>query len=351
MTIKPTNIQYLDTLRTLATLGVITIHVTTPVLKMMYGRNMEFWWIGNSIDSCVRFVIAVFLMLSGATMLRKDYKLGEFYIKRFMRVLLPFLFWLVVYWIYRWTNLSPEIQPKEFYAIIQWAVNLFVTEGVSKHFWYIYMILILYLFLPFLGKGLRKLSNSTIFIILMSWVLLNILFSNQIINTLNWGYFLQKTKDYFLYSGYFVVGYFLMNVSLKIQKYRFLNLAAFMATILFSAFATYFASKNAHKLDMSFYGSLTVNTMIQSIALFLLVKDKTIKNRIMNWIISTISNYSYGIYLVHIMVISILFNHRIFWTMAYPLISLPAIILLTLFLSFIIIFVLRKIPGGKYIAG
>ena len=351
MTIEPINIQYLDTLRALATLGVITIHVTTPVLKMMYSRNMEFWWIGNSIDSCVRFVIAMFLMLSGATMLGKEYKLGEFYKKRFMRVLVPFLFWLLAYWIYRWTNLSPKIQPKEFQAIIQWAVNLFVAEGVSKHFWYIYMILILYLFLPFLGKGLRKLSNSTIFIILTCWVLLNILFSNQIINTLNCVYFFQKTKDYFLYSGYFVVGYYLMNVSMKTPNYRPINFVVFVCTVLFSAFATYFASKNAHKLDMSFYGSLTVNTIIQSISLFLLVKDSTIQNRIMDWIISTISNYSYGIYLVHIMVISILFNHRIFWTMAYPLISLPAIILLTLVLSFLFIFVLRKIPGGKYIAG
>ena len=268
-----------------------------------------------------------------------------------MRVLVPFLFWLVAYWIYRWINLSPKMQPKEFHAIIQWTVNLFVAEGVSKHFWYIYMILILYLFLPFLGKVLRKLSNSTIFILLMCWVLLNILFSNQIINTLNCVYFFQKTKDYFLYSGYFVVGYYLMNVSMKTPNYRPINFVVFVCTVLFSAFATYFASKNAHKLDMSFYGSLTVNTIIQSISLFLLVKDSTIQNRIMDWIISTISNYSYGIYLVHIMVISILFNHRIFWTMAYPLISLPAIILLTLVLSFLFIFVLRKIPGGKYIAG
>ena len=351
MVAKPTNIQYLDTLRTLATLGVITIHVTTPILKMMYGKNMEFWWIGNSVDSIVRFVIALFLMLSGATMLNREYKLGEFYKKRFMRVLVPFLFWLVVYWVYRWAILSPKMQPHSFQGIVNWGANLFVTEGVSKHFWYIYMILVLYLFLPFLGKGLRKLSQSTILIILIAWVLLNILFTNNVIHTAGWGYFLQKTKDYILYSGYFVVGYYLVNTSFETKKYRLLNLFIFILTILFSAFATFFASKNAHKLDMSFYGSLTLNTIIQSIALFLVFKDWIIKNRISAWIINTISNYSYGIYLVHILIISILYNRGIFWTMAYPLISLPTIIISTLVLSFFIIFLLRKIPLGKYISG
>jgi surface polysaccharide O-acyltransferase-like enzyme len=351
MVAKTTNIQYLDTLRALSTVGVITIHVTTPILKMMYGKNMEFWWIGNSVDSTVRFVIALFLMLSGATMLNREYKLGEFYKKRFMRVLVPFLFWLVVYWVYRWTILIPKMQPHSFQGIMNWAANLFVTEGVSKHFWYIYMILVLYLFLPFLGKGLRKLSQSTILIILFAWVLVNILFSNNVIHTTGWCYFLQKTKDYFLYSGYFVVGYYLMNISFEAKKYRLLNLAVFLMTVLFSAFATFFASKNAHKLDMSFYGSLTLNTMIQSIALFLLFKDSTIKNRISGWIINTISNYSFGIYLVHILVISILYNHGIFWTMAYPLVSLPVIILITLVLSYSVIFLLRKIPLGKYISG
>lgn len=350
MGIKSANIQYLDTLRALAAIGVITLHVSTPVLKMMYGVNMEYWWIGNSIDSSVRFVIALFLMLSGATMLHREYRLGEFYRKRFIRVLVPFLFWLVAYWIYRWAILTPKMQPHSFQSIVNWGVNLFITEGVSKHFWYIYMILVLYLFLPFLGKALRKINNRQIGAVLMMWVILNILFSN-IINTADWNYFLQKAKDYFLYSGYFIVGYFLMNIPFEPRKYRKLNLTIFLMTVVFSAFTTYFASKSAHKLDTQFYGTLTVNTMLQSVSLFMLLKDSEMKNRIFAWIINLISNYSYGIYLVHIMIISILFNHGIFWTMAYPLISLPVIILLTLLISLSVIFVLRKIPLGKYISG
>ena len=65
----------------------------------------------------------------------------------------------------------------------------------------------------------------------------------------------------------------------------------------------------------------------------------------------TVSDYSFGIYLVHILVIGIFFQNGIFWTMANPLISLPALVVLTLLTSMTVIFILRKIPFGKYISG
>ena len=99
------------------------------------------------------------------------------------------------------------------------------------------------------------------------------------------------------------------------------------------------------------YGYLSVNTMIQSIALFLWIKDSIIKNRFISLINSQISNYSYGIYLVHILVISLLFDRGIYWKFTNPLLSLPLLTLAVLIISFGIIFVLRKIPFGKYISG
>ena len=351
MTTKATNIQYLDTLRGFATLSVIIVHVTTPVLKMMYGRNMEFWWIGNIIDSCVRFVIPVFLMLSGATMLGKEYSLMEFYKKRWMRVLVPFLFWMVAYWIFRWSMLMPKEQPKELHSILQWAVDLFFKQGISKHLWYIYMILCIYLFVPFMGKAIRRLSDSTILYLLMGWILLNQAQITGLISLASWPPFAQKLYGYLMYSGFLVLGYSLFKMRTPSNKIRYWAIIVFLLTIIVSAVATYFLSRQAHKLDTTMYGSLTLNTMLQSAALFILLKDFTFTNRILNWTISTMSNYSYGIYLVHIMVIDTFFRNGIFWTMAYPLISLPVVVMLTLITSLGIIFLLRKIPFGKYISG
>ncbi len=346
------NIEWLDTLRALATVGVIIIHNSTPVVNMTYARDMDFWWIGNIVDSAVRFAVPLFLMLSGATLLSKEYQLAEFYKKRVARVLVPLLFWMLCYWIFRWAMLKPSQQPKDLSTIILWAKDLFLSEGISKHFWYVYMILFIYLFVPFLGKAVRKLSNSWLLAMLVAWVVLFIALRPIPINFYRWSdFFGYKLLGYFLYTGYLVLGYYLMRIRLTWNKTRFFAAVIFILSIACSAIYTYFASKNAHRLDLSIYSYLTVNTAIQSIALFIGAKDLHIGNRFILWMMQTISNYSYGIYLVHIIVIGIFFRNNIFWTMAHPLISLPIIVLATLVCSFTIIFALRKIPGGRYIAG
>ena len=346
-----TNIQFLDTLRALATLGVIIIHVSTPVLKMTYGKNMEFWWIGNSIDSCVRFVIAMFLMLSGATMLSKTYKLGDFYLRRFMRVLVPFLFWSAIYCIYLWHNLPTKSQPTDLFSVFSWALNLFVNQGISRHFWYIYMIVIIYLFTPLLEKAVRKLNETTLWTILIIWVLINAAQTFHLFTISSWPALVQQYFGYILYSGYLVLGYQLMKIQIPTYSTHIFAGIVFILTILIAAVSTWFLSKQAHKLDTSMYGSLTPNTLLQSVALFILLKDIATNNKIVRWFITNLSNYSYGIYLVHVLIINLLFDHKIFWTMAYPLVSLPAIVSLVLISSFGIIFLLRKVPGGNYISG
>jgi len=349
---KPNNIQYLDTLRALAMLGVIIIHLSSPLVKMTYGRNMPYWWIGNVADSALRFAVPLFLMLSGATMLGKEYKLGEFYKKRVLRVLVPFLFWIVVYWVYRWVNLSPKIQPHDFQGTLQWGINLFLKEGVSKHFWYIYMILFIYLFVPFIGKGLRKLNLSAISNILLLWAVLAYVLKSVPMNMYSWSSdYGSKFLGYFLNSGYLVLGYYISKLPVFSSKIRISAAGIFALTVVISSVATYFFSQKAHSLDLSMYGYLSVNTMIQSIAIFVWTKDLWIKNTFISTIYSNISNYSYGIYLVHILIINILFDHGIYWNITHPLISLPLLTLVVLTCSFVIIFVLRKIPGGKYISG
>jgi surface polysaccharide O-acyltransferase-like enzyme len=345
-------IQWLDILRAFAILGVIIIHVSTPVVKMMYGKNMEYWWIGNIVDSAVRFSVPLFLMLSGATMLGKEYNLIEFYKKRISRVLFPVLFWMIAYWVYRWLSLIPKSQPHTFYSIIQWGINLFLKEGISKHLWYIYMILFIYIFVPFIGKGIRKINLTNLLYILFGWVILTFACKSIPLNLYVWsGDYASKLLGYFLYTGYLILGYFLSRMPVITTRTRIYAITVFFLSLVNSTLLTFYFSKQVRGLDLSIYSYLTINTIIQSIAIFIFVKDYSNKNKIITTFQSTISDYSFGIYLVHIMVIGIFFNNGIFWTMAYPLVSIPLVTLLTLFTSFVIIYILRKLPLGKYVSG
>ena len=349
---RENNIEWLDSLRALAIIGVLMIHISSPVVKMSFGGNMLYWWIGNIVNSTIRFAVPVFLMISGATMLNREYKLGEFYKKRVTRVLVPLLFWMVVYWIFRWFTLSSSIQPHDFGSIISWGVDLFLTEGISKHFWYVYMILFIYLAVPFLGMFVRKLSSWSLLFLLAAWVLLCGVSSNFSLNMYGWsGDYLSKFFGYFLYSGYLVLGYYISKYTIVSRNIRLTALLVFIGTIAVSTFFAFYESSKAGRLDTTVYSYLNLNTIVQSAAIFLSLKNTSIRNSIVLRMQKTVSDYSFGIYLVHILVIGIFFQNGIFWTMANPLISLPALVVLTLLTSMTVIFILRKIPFGKYISG
>lgn len=349
---KYPNIQYLDSLRVLALIGVIVIHISSPLVNMTYGWNMPYWWIGNLINSSVRYAVPLFLMLSGATMLGKEYSLGEFYKKRVIRVLIPFLFWMIVYWIYRWLMLSPKLQPHGMKDISKWATDLFLNEGVSKHFWYIYMILFLYLFIPVISKMVRKAGKSGLLFYLIGWAVLCTATYSMNLSFYKWtGDYFQKLLGYFEYSGFMVLGYYLNNITCKSLKIHLSATLIFVVTIIASATIAYITSKYNHKLNLRIYSYFSINTIFQAIAIFLLLKDISFKNRYLIFLQNILSNYSYGIYLAHIIVIGVLFRAGIYWSFAHPLISLPLLTLMVLSGSLAIIFLLRKIPGGKYFAG
>jgi surface polysaccharide O-acyltransferase-like enzyme len=345
-------VEWLDSLRAIATIGVIVIHTATPVVKMSYGVNTGNWWCGNLFDSAARFAVPLFLMLSGATLLGKEEEIKIFYRKRFMRVLVPFLFWMVVYWIYRWLVLPSPEQPHGCVAVCSWAIKLLLHEGISKHFWYVYMILFFYLLFPLLRKAMRGLRRKEVLWLIIGWVLLSFSLRKIPTNFYNWtGDYPQRLWGYFQLSGYLVLGYYLTTFRVETRRHRFFAAAVFLLTVIVAAVSTFYCSCKTHQLDLSMYGNATFNTLAQSIAIFLLLKNLSIGNR---WLLKTqrlISNYSYGIYLSHILVIGIGFQYGIFWTMGHPAWTMPLLVVLTLVVSLLIIFVLRKLPYGKYISG
>ena len=79
-------ILYYDALRALATIAVIIIHVSSPLVNMAWSKNMPYWWFGNFFDSSVRFAVPIFIMLTGATLLGREFKLSYYYKHRINRV-------------------------------------------------------------------------------------------------------------------------------------------------------------------------------------------------------------------------------------------------------------------------
>lgn len=350
MTSTPLRISYFDSLRAIATIAVIIIHLWSPLLKTTWMQNMPYWWFANLMDASLRFAVPVFIMLSGATLLGRHINLKDFYLRRFHRVVVPFAFWMLVYWIYRWLIMAPEIRPTSWSTNLSWAIGLFLKEGVSKHFWFVYMIIFLYLGMPFISRIVQKLNQQQLLMLILVWWVLTVFGHKLPFNAYRWDSFYEsKFTGYLLHSGYLLLGLYLSQLNLKMNRIALLGV--YFASVLIAAYFVYTDSMGSNKLNLSIYSYISSNSIMQSAVVFLLLKGSTIQNKTVLRVQDTISNYSFGIYLVHMIFIGILFQNHIYWSYAHPIISLSLLTFVVLIASIATIYIIRKNPWGKYISG
>ena len=332
---------WLDNVRVLATIAVIILHVSAPILYG-YGKiSKESWFIANFYDGMVRFCVPVFFMLSGALLLSKDYELSYFLKKRFWRIIPPLIFWSLIYTFYDFFLVGEkDVTILEFINII--IRNVF--KGSSYHLWFVYTLLGLYLFIPILRKWIKDSKNKDILYFLIIW-LVTIIYSIP--------YFKRYLPEIPLsnfagYIGYLVLGYYLINLTIK-NKY--IPIIFIIIGLSITIYGTYYLTYKNNEFSEYFYGYLTPNVILTSIGIFLLLKVFIIKSQRIKNVISFFSNQSFGIYLVHVLILRLLNIVEINWEFTSPIISIPLIALICFLLSSITIYLLRKIKYGNYISG
>ena len=102
--VKHQNIDWINNLRIIALYAVIMLH-TSAVLLAQYGKvPFGDWLTADIYNALTRFAVPVFVMITGALLLHREYELGDFFKKRLSRILTPFLFWSLVYIVYSWYN-------------------------------------------------------------------------------------------------------------------------------------------------------------------------------------------------------------------------------------------------------
>lgn len=339
-------IVWTNNLRVLATISVVLLHVSGQIL-IQFGKVTDFvWWTGNLYDSSVRFCVPVFVMLTGALLLPKVYEIGEFLKKRFLRIILPFLFWSVIYIVFTYyVKLSPNHEMSTL-EVITWSLDL-LRSGTSPHLWYIYMIIGIYLITPIISKWAQNCKENEIIYFLIIWfvaLILNQPILERYITDIDVSYFSD-------FIGYLVLGYYLSVKTFKYNKFTINTIAILMIVIgvIITMAGTYYLSNRDGKFNQYFYGYMTLNTLMVSAGVFIVFKNlKTTKS---SKIIDFISKYSYGIYLVHVLVLFYLSKCGIDFSLMNPIFSIPLTTLLCLFLSILIIYLVNKLPYGKYISG
>jgi len=338
---------WFDNLRVVATIGVIFIHVSSDYAPSTGSISVYNFWIGNIFDSASRFSVPIFVMLSGALLLPKDYGIGVFLKKRLLRLLLPFIFWSVIYIL---NSFYWRVQDGEKLQFIETAksVLLQLRDGSSLHFWYIYMIIGLYLFIPIIGKWVRNATEKEILYFLGIW-LFTLILNQPIIENFK----PNIDLSYFTgFLGYLILGYYLTVKSFTNQKrLNIISTTLLLVGLLSTILGTYLVLHFKNEYVSTFYECLSPNIFLFSMGIFLLLKNKDISNGVLVKIRNFICKYSYGIFLVHVIVLSYIGDYGIHWNFINPIFGIPITVLVCLVISSCIIYVVNKLPFGKYISG
>ena len=98
---KSKRIFYFDALRALAIISVILFHTSLRTKGIVVGDYAQIpsfnWFMGDFLTACMMIGVDLFLMLSGALSLGRDWEIKPFLQKRLVRICLPFLFWGFVF--------------------------------------------------------------------------------------------------------------------------------------------------------------------------------------------------------------------------------------------------------------
>lgn len=153
---------WLDFLRVTACFLVMTVHATEPFYLGGDGTlvlsGADAFWV-SVFEGLARCCVPLFVIASGYLQLPLTYPAGEFFRRRFVRVVVPMVIWTLVY---AFAYGSPASSLKGLLLNFNYAAG---------HLWFVYMLLGLYLIMPVLSPWLEKVSRKELSLYLGLWVL------------------------------------------------------------------------------------------------------------------------------------------------------------------------------------
>lgn len=151
---------WIDWLRVAACFMVILVHCTEPFYlggdgSLLLTKTDAFW--SSFFDSFVRSCVPLFIIASSYLQFPIHYSTGEFFRRRAVRILIPFIIWTTVY-AFVWGAPAENFR------------NLLLNFNYSAgHLWFVYMLIGIYLLMPILSPWAEKVEKKELQIYLGIW--------------------------------------------------------------------------------------------------------------------------------------------------------------------------------------
>lgn len=385
-------VVWVDWLRVAACFMVLLVHATEPFYLGGEGSQIltqaDAYW-SSLFDSIARACVALFVVASSYLQFPLHYSTGEFFRRRAVRILVPFLLWSVVYAL-AWG------EPIENFKNL-----LFNFNYASGHLWFVYMIIGVYLLMPLLSPWAERVGKRELQIYIAIWLFTTLIplvrdwlsggYANmevvygvsglprQALTPL-WGESSWNTYGTFYYLSGFV-GYLLLGLYFR----RFVGEISWQKSLIIAipcylgGFAIVFGGFLRRVFEMSqgvfpleglvekavwwetTWCNDTIGVVLMTVAWLLLFKKVKSTGAMYNKVLLPLSKASYGLYLLHLLIlvpISGMMRELLgvgtegvlgLWTTPVQIVIST---LLAFIASAVVSVVLQRIPKiGKYIIG
>lgn len=346
---KNGRIIYLDLLRIFAIFGVVVIHVSAIAKSYDIGTLTSN--VGIIYNGLVRWSVPVFFMISGAMFLRpeKEYTFSIMIKKYIPRLVVCLLVWGFIYAlfdVYLYSSFSVK-------TLILSVWNT-VSNNSGYHLWFLFALIALYLMIPVFKVIVNNLSQRQLAFVIILWMFLSLGVNqyNEIASSLD----IPLNIDWYFpmissWAGYFLLGHYLVSYDIK-KSCNTLLIVIGIALFILCPVINMFLTTYKGEFIESFIPQSGLSACFEATMFFLIIKgfSKVTLQEKCKKIIINISNNTFGIYLIHVLINSVLFHViKIQLDFINPIVSILIISLLVFIISYLFVWMLKKIPILKNI--
>lgn len=337
MTAQQQNYEGMHILRTLACMLVVLSHA----VPYAFSELTPLWQSAVFYKSFIRVCVPIFLMITGYLLIDRKEDINVFYAKRANRVVPPFIAYMILYFLLIFISKQTMPTFADFWYF-------FFIKGGTMQMWYLYGLIGIYAFVPFLKIIFQNSSIREKNIFLCLWLATTSILPFIFFFIDNEFIFYQKFAFYQFFGniGYVYLGAYVKHIEVKRKN---LFIFGYFVFSIISMAATYIHSYSVGVNQNFFFDRGSPFVIIATVCLFMACKD--LKMGKYAPYITEISKYSFGIYLIHVAVYSALRKVHLDAASGYYWISRPLIACLVFIISFYLIRYAKKIPYLRRIAG
>lgn len=291
----------------------------------------------------------LFLTISGALLLPTRTKMKDFYKKRFSRLALPVLFWSIVILILEYclgiNTLSSSIKK----------LVLIPLSPVTGVYWFIYTICGLYLLAPVISPWIIACTKKEYQFILLLWLFTIIL---PYISFILPDFYNIDGNYYFIlnyfggFLGYMLLGVYLRKYPIILPKTKAILLITTLVTI--AILPILYCYLFQRELIETINNNLSISSVLLVTAIFIFFQNFGSSSVKFNGSINYFAKYTFGIYLIHIIIV-----RNVVWELyglirtepLNPLVETPLIALFSMGICYLFVKLISKLPQSKNIVG